>query len=139
MTSVIKEGQGNLIFPLVKWFSTKGHLVLQKSFSDAWRKFWLLHGWRESVAGIQWVEATDTALYPTRHKTAPPPPKVTGGEVVGLSAVLQGRQCTEMVKSMNFRARQTWPKILTLPFAGSDITGKLFFLPVSQFSYLFNK
>ena len=89
MTSVIKEGQANLIFPLVKSFWTKGHFVLQKTFRDAWRKFWLSHGWRESVAGIQWVEATDTALYPTRHETALPPAKVTGGEAVGLSVALQ--------------------------------------------------
>ena len=89
MTSVIKEGQANLIFPLVKSFWTKGHFVLQKTFRDAWRKFWLSHGWRKSVACIQWVEATDTALYPTRHETALPPTKVTGGEAVGLSVALQ--------------------------------------------------
>lgn len=41
------------------------------------------------MAGIQWVEATDTALYPTRHETAPRPAKVTGGEAVGLSVALQ--------------------------------------------------
>lgn len=136
MSSVIKEGQVNLIFPLVKWFSTKGH-CLQKTFNDAWRKCWLSHGWRESVADIQWVEAKDTALY---HKEKDNTHTHQGHWwTCGVSVMLQGRQCTEMVKSMNFRARQTWPKILALPFTGSDVTGRIFFLSVSQFSYLLNK
>ena len=105
-----------------------------------------IQGCLEKILVVTWVEG-ECGWYPVgrghgycsiSYKTQDSTPTRQGHwwRSCGALCSVTGRQCTEMVKSVNFRARHTWPKILALPFTGSDVTGKLFFLSVPQFSYL---
>lgn len=105
-----------------------------------------IQGCLEKILVVTWVEG-ECGWYPVgrshrycsiSYKARDSTPTRQGHwwRSCGALCSVTGRQCTEMVKSVNFRARHSWPKILALPFTGSDVTGKLFFLSVPQFSYL---